>query len=556
MRVRKKPRQRESKERLQRNFVEEDTSQVPQADDLAKIMDIVGLVRDNENKLEQIAKKMHFTTRQSQYYCKAAEILGLIERIGSEGGSNLYVDSIGTGFHLTLHGISFLKKTIDERIDDLKNEINRIPIYKKFIDELKLKRNWSIEEIEQFFVKNAGLSNATAQRRSRTMIRWLFYLDLVEIRRKNVIFKDSNAKQLSMSDEINPQNNFILDEYQVSLVRDFYKVRKNWHGSVSDSNFLKYLEENGIFVDKYTAEWGSWEKFLGHATDTSIPNQVSMIIEYEKLKDDLDHIPTAFEMFKQGRYGLEPYKTEFGNWESFLRLVGDLEVTKDELVKEYAQEKELYGGSPTVPEMNDFGRYRYDDYVNAFGSWSAFLNYFEDKEDELDLEKTDSKTKIVNENAIIDDYNNLKAILLRTPTMEEIKDFGEYKIDDYVQIFGSYKLFLEKIGDLEKIDDQLEMELVKQYYELKESMGGQQPTAEELDTFGAYSLDDYKKVFGSWVGFQMHLEELERGERVTKLEKTTKEDLVSSYYRLKSKVGHIPSISELNQLGDYGHEFY
>ncbi|MDE1832359.1 MAG: hypothetical protein KGI02_08335 [Thaumarchaeota archaeon] len=77
--------------------------------------------------------------------------------------------------------------------------------------------------------------------------------------------------------------------------------------------FRNYVEQNGILIKQYLLEWGSWEKFLEQTENASNQNQISLIIEYEKLKDSLGCVPSAFEIFKQGRYGLDSYKTEFGN---------------------------------------------------------------------------------------------------------------------------------------------------------------------------------------------------------------------------------------------------
>lgn len=560
-RVRKKPRGRESKERLEQ-ILNDNTSNIPQADDLSKIVRVVELIHDDKNTVQQISRILQITPRQSQYYCKAAEILGLTKKIGPENKSDVDDETSKMSFHLTIDGLGLLKKSIEEKKADLIQGISHISLYNKFLEELNTKKSWTNEEIIKFFEEKGHLSVATAQRRSRTMVRWFSYLDLIDMSRKGITLKESKSHD-SITYENNFEKNTVkLDEYQAYLIRDFYKVRKNWRGTIFDAKFQNYVEQNGILIKQYLLEWGSWKKFLEQTEDTSNPNQISLIIEYEKLKDSIGYVPSAFEMFKQGRYGLDSYKTEFGNWEDFLRLMNDFEVTKEELVKEYAIEQTQFGDTPTVSEINDFGRYRYDDYVNTFGSWNAFLQYFENKDESLPTESKSEESsqeitsKPISEEDIISDYANLKKILAKTPTIEEIQDFGEYKMDDYVKLFGSYKAFLERIGDLDKIDDQLEMELVKQYYELKESLGGKEPTPEELDSFGIYTLDDYKKVFGSLVGFQMHLDELEKGEHMTMLEKTSKEDLVSAYYRLKNKLNHIPTISELNQLCDYSHEFY
>ena len=158
-------------------------------------------------------------------------------------------------------------------------------------------------------------------------------------------------------------------------------------------------------------------------------------------------------------------------------------------------------------------------------------------------------------NDLISAYFEIKNLLGQSPTSEDIEIYGRYKINEYIDKWGNWDKFLEHIGEKIIISDELKQDLIKEYYEERELFGSD-PSPQEIDEFGIYKMDDYKKVFGSWFGFLIYIEELDKLNGKNEKEEISKNALISDFYNLKKQLGHVPSIKEINTLGKYGVDFY
>lgn len=69
-------------------------------------------------------------------------------------------------------------------------------------------------------------------------------------------------------------------------------------------------------------EFGDMGELLDLAYDIDPPNKISMVVEFERVKSNLDKVPSKneFEKISPLRIGL--YDTEFGSWENFLDKLG------------------------------------------------------------------------------------------------------------------------------------------------------------------------------------------------------------------------------------------
>lgn len=156
---------------------------------------------------------------------------------------------------------------------------------------------------------------------------------------------------------------------------------------------------------------------------------------------------------------------------------------------------------------------------------------------------------------LISSYFEIKSLLKKSPTQEDVDNFGRYKSDDYIQRWGSWYIFLENIGEPISVSDDLKQDLIKEYYEERDLFGSE-PSSEQIDEYGTYKIEDYKKVFGSWLQFLMYIEELDKLQGKYDKGKIPKDALLVSYYDLKKKLGHIPNVHEINTNGKYGVDYY
>lgn len=85
---------------------------------------------------------------------------------------------------------------------------------------------------------------------------------------------------------------------------------------------------------------------------------------------------------------------------------------------------------------------------------------------------------------------------------------------------------------------------------MKETLG-HIPTTTEIDKRGKHKSHQYYKKFGGWNKF---LESI--GETPSKKKNISEEELIATYYELKTTLGHIPTTRELNTLGKYSYEAY
>jgi DNA adenine methylase len=136
---------------------------IPQADDLKKIVAIPFLVALGNDTAAKMAEVLRFTQRQSSYYRKAVEDLGLLAR-----GKGKYV--------LTEAGEAYVRLPVEKRNGFLARRIMEIPIMKEVVKELYAKKSLSIHDLALIVERCSHLSGATTMRRARTIRAWFWWL--------------------------------------------------------------------------------------------------------------------------------------------------------------------------------------------------------------------------------------------------------------------------------------------------------------------------------------------------------------------------------------------
>lgn len=137
----------------------------PQADDLRRVIDVVDAVGKGSSSQADLASIYEFDKRQADYYGNAARFLGLLER-GGPGA-----------FSLSEAGHRFLVSPLPRRNVLLAERIASLPVYRAALA-------WMLEHhalpdyraVAEWIAEATGLSGATAQRRSATVLRWMQWL--------------------------------------------------------------------------------------------------------------------------------------------------------------------------------------------------------------------------------------------------------------------------------------------------------------------------------------------------------------------------------------------
>src|SRR5437867_800871 len=123
---------------------------VPQADDIVKILDLPLAVADGANTKHLLTKRYGFDERQADYYLEACELLGLVDRV--EG---LYV--------LTLDGKKYLRMDPPRQKIDLIRRMLVIPIVSQLVAELITsdEKCLSKDDVESIIEQHAGIHGTT-----------------------------------------------------------------------------------------------------------------------------------------------------------------------------------------------------------------------------------------------------------------------------------------------------------------------------------------------------------------------------------------------------------
>ncbi|HEX2171050.1 MAG TPA: hypothetical protein VHL09_01220 [Dehalococcoidia bacterium] len=135
---------------------------VPQADDLAKLIELPFRVAEGVTTAQALADCFGIQPRQGRYYREAAETLGLVQRDPEER------------YHLTDLGLQFIALPADRRHVFLCRLIFALPVIQAVLAELLLKpvHRLSRAEIEAIITAQSHLSGTTVGRRAQTLLAW------------------------------------------------------------------------------------------------------------------------------------------------------------------------------------------------------------------------------------------------------------------------------------------------------------------------------------------------------------------------------------------------
>jgi hypothetical protein len=138
---------------------------VPQANDIAKIIDIPLAVANGSHTLNGIAKRYSFDRRQAMYYLEAAEMLGLIVR--SKGR-----------YSLTPIGQKYVALDYPDKRELLARHMLSLPIVASVLVELLVSQHHRVSRTRLQEIASGGgrISGTTVARRAQTLLKWFEWL--------------------------------------------------------------------------------------------------------------------------------------------------------------------------------------------------------------------------------------------------------------------------------------------------------------------------------------------------------------------------------------------
>lgn len=146
------------------------TRDIPQADTLSYVVDVVDFVSQGHITYQAIAKRLGLTGRQGRYYRRAAEILGFIRNIPHH---NISI--------LTDLGKSFLSAKPSQQKEILLERALDVPVIETVMGMISAsERPVTQRELEETLSKVVkGSTTKMVQRRLQTILSWLETLDVI-----------------------------------------------------------------------------------------------------------------------------------------------------------------------------------------------------------------------------------------------------------------------------------------------------------------------------------------------------------------------------------------
>ena len=139
------------------------------------------------------------------------------------------------------------------------------------------------------------------------------------------------------------------------------------------------------------------------------------------------------------------------------------------------------------------------------------------------------------------------------PTLNEVREYGEYAATTYYNRFGSWQEAVQAAGyESREPDSKVPKDkLLDELQRLKDALG-EQPSAPQMDDHGEYWASTYRNRFGSWnaaieaAGF----------EPLTGDTKVPSSELIAEIRRLADTRGDPPTFRDMNEEGEFGAKTY
>ena len=129
----------------------------------------------------------------------------------------------------------------------------------------------------------------------------------------------NNELQNSTNDDLITAKDLFISRGQASLLKKLTLLMPNIDEIKSHSEILEKIPE--FLQYEINDNWGTLENFLSLATNYQQLNQISAIILFEKLKEEIGHIPSKDEFLNKVNLDENWINNEFKNWEYFLDLL-------------------------------------------------------------------------------------------------------------------------------------------------------------------------------------------------------------------------------------------
>lgn len=149
------------------------------------------------------------------------------------------------------------------------------------------------------------------------------------------------------------------------------------------------------------------------------------------------------------------------------------------------------------------------------------------------------------------EIHRLVGVLGKTPTLEDLKDEGEYSEGAYRNEFGTWNNAIKETGyEVNKRYNIPDEKLIQEIERVSEIVG-HTPTQMDMDEHSKYGFRTFSARFGTWgealveAGFEPNIDF-----------SISNEDLIDELNRVSDELGRAPTKAEVNTLGEYPSSTY
>ena len=141
---------------------------IPQADNLGKVIETIEAVGDGSNTDILIAQEIGYSQRQGRYYRHAAQVLG-------------FVFNRNNNAQITNSGTIFLNSNKDERVKLIRDALYQNPFFSSVLNFAESKEDgFNDPELISFISSiTENETQATIARRTKTILSWLYEVNLL-----------------------------------------------------------------------------------------------------------------------------------------------------------------------------------------------------------------------------------------------------------------------------------------------------------------------------------------------------------------------------------------
>lgn len=219
-----------------------------------------------------------------------------------------------------------------------------------------------------------------------------------------------------------------------------------------------------------------------------------LIDRLREFADEIGETPSSTRMDKEGPHTAKTYQNHFGTWNDALEQAGlrpnkQRGISDEELLSELNRLYNEKGWTPTGHDMDLRGEYSKSTLIRRFGSWEAAL-----QEAGVD---GDRRPKIAKED-LLQELKRIAQKENREPRTVDMKAYGEYSTQVYLERFGSWANAVREAGYEPHIERGLSDE--KLLDELRRISRDEDtpPSSPEMREKGKHTRSLYQRRFGSW----------------------------------------------------------